>query len=91
MHVIANKIMNKNVTKIIVLETFIPAGTSSGTVQNLPWKNLRKEVVVQGNFADELEALLTDEYGLRKDYVSIQNKLDKKKKKWLSETLFKSN
>jgi hypothetical protein len=38
-------------------------------------------VVVQGNFADELEALLTDEYGLRKDYVSIQNKLDKKKKK----------
>jgi hypothetical protein len=35
-HVIANKIMNKNVTKIIVLETFIPAGTSSGTVQNLP-------------------------------------------------------
>ena len=33
------------------------------------------------NTADELEALLTGEYGLRKDYVSIQNKLDKKKKK----------
>lgn len=100
--VIADKIMNKNVTKIIGLETFIPAGTkeeevvkqihgfahelqlkfaSSGTVQNLPGKNAGKEVVVQGNFADELEALLTGEYGLRKDYVSIQNKLDKKKKK----------
>lgn len=94
--------MNKNVTKIINLETFIPAGTkedeivkqihgfahqlqlkfaSSATVQNLPGKNAGREIVIQGNFADDLEAMLIEEYGLRKDYVSVQNKLDKKKKK----------
>ena len=94
--------MNKNVTKIINLETFIPGGTkedeivkqihgfahqlqlkfaSSATVQNLPGKNAGREIVIQGNFADDLEAMLIEEYGLRKDYVSVQNKLDKKKKK----------
>ena len=67
--------MNKNVTKIIGLETFIPSNfkedevvrqihgfshylqlkfASSSTVQNLPGKNAGREIIVQGNFADDL-------------------------------------
>ena len=93
--------MNKNVTKILGLETFIPATfkedevvrqvhgfahylqvkfASSCAVQNLPGKNAGKEVVLQGNFVEELEALLVGEYGLKKECVSINNKLGKKKK-----------
>lgn len=53
---------------------------SSSTVQNLPGKNAGKEVVVQGNFVDELESMFTMEYGLKKECISIQNKLGKKKK-----------
>lgn len=93
--------MNKNVTKIIGLETFIPSDikeeevvkqihgfahqlqlkfASSATVQNLPGKNAGREIVIQGNFADELETFMQTEFGLRKDYITLQNKLGKKKK-----------
>lgn len=71
----ADKVMNKNVTKIMGIEIFIPANTkedeivkqihgfahelqlkfaSNATVQNLPGKNAGREIVIQGNFADEL-------------------------------------
>lgn len=53
---------------------------SSCSVQNLPGKNAGREIVIQGTFVDELESLLTSEYGLRKEYITIQNKLGKKKK-----------
>ena len=93
--------MNKNVTKILNLEAFIPPSTkedeavkqihgfahqlqlkfaSSANVVNLPGKNAGKEIVIQGNFADELEGILVTEYGLKKEYITIQNKLGKKKK-----------
>ena len=54
---------------------------SSATVQNLPGKNAGKEVVIQGNFVDELEGMFTTEYGIKKDCITVQNKLGKKKKK----------
>lgn len=94
--------MNKNVTKIIGLETFIPPTfkddeivkqihgfahhlqvkfASSSTVQNLPGKNAGKEVVIQGNFVDELEGLFQSEYNIKRECITIQNKLGKKKKK----------
>lgn len=63
---------------------------SSATVQNLPGKNAGKEIVVQGNFVDELEALFNAEFGIKKDYITIQNKLGKKKKNWLT-TILKSH
>ena len=72
--------MNKNVTKVIGLESFIPASfkedevvkqihgfahqlqvkfASSATVQNLPGKGAGREVVIQGNFVEELEGMFT--------------------------------
>jgi translation initiation factor 1 (eIF-1/SUI1) len=53
---------------------------SSSNVLNLPGKNAGKEIVIQGNFVDELEALFMAEFGIKKDYITIQNKLGKKKK-----------
>lgn len=46
----------------------------------MPGKNAGKEIVVQGNFVDELEALFTAEFGIKKEHITIQNKLGKKKK-----------
>jgi hypothetical protein len=67
--------MNKNVTKIIGIESFSPLSVesdelvkqihgfahllqlkfaSSANVQNLPGKNAGKEILIQGNFVDEL-------------------------------------
>lgn len=54
---------------------------SSATVQNLPGKNAGKEILVQGNFIDELEAYFVGELGIRKEYMTLQNKLGNKKKK----------
>ena len=54
---------------------------SSATVQNLSGKNAGKEVVIQGNFVDELEGMFMTEYGIKKDCITVQNKLGKKKKK----------
>ena len=94
--------MNKNVTKVIGLQTFIPATfkedevvkqihgfahqlqvkfASSATVQNLPGKNAGREVVIQGNFVDELEGMFISDYNIKKECITIQNKLGKKKKK----------
>ena len=94
--------MNKNVTKVIGLQTFIPATfkedevvkqihgfahqlqvkfASSATVQNLPGKNAGREVVIQGNFVDELEGMFMSDYSIKKECITIQNKLGKKKKK----------
>jgi hypothetical protein len=36
--------------------------------------------VIQGNFVDELETILTTEFAIKKEYITIQNKLGKKKK-----------
>ena len=53
---------------------------SSAGVQNLPGKNAGREVVLQGNFVEELEGLLVGEYGLKKECITVNNRLNKKKK-----------
>ena len=52
----------------------------SATVQNLPGKNAGREVQLQGNFLEEVESLLMQEYGVSKEHISTVNKLGKKKK-----------
>ena len=54
---------------------------SSATVQNLPGKGAGREVVVQGNFVEELEGMFMLEYGIKKECITTSNKLGKKKKK----------
>ena len=54
---------------------------SSATVQNLPGKNAGREVVIQGNFVDELEGMFMSDYNIKKECITIQNKLGRKKKK----------
>jgi translation initiation factor 1 (eIF-1/SUI1) len=53
---------------------------SSASVQNLPGKNAGKEIVIQGNFVEELQTLFSTEYGIKQEFISVQNKLGKKKK-----------
>jgi translation initiation factor 1 (eIF-1/SUI1) len=53
---------------------------SSATVQNLPGKNAGREIVIQGSFVEELEALLMTEFDIKKDCITTVNKLGKKKK-----------
>ena len=98
---IADKVTNKNVTKVSGLEQLAPSTTSpeelvkqihgfahqlqvkfasSATVQNLPGKNAGREVQLQGNFLEEVENLLVNEYGVNKDFIATQNKLGRKKK-----------
>lgn len=96
---VAEKSNNKNITKIIGLETFIVPRSEadeqingfanflkqkfacSVNVQNLPGKNAGKEIIAHGNFINELEELFTEEYKIHEDYITSQNKLDKKKKR----------
>lgn len=53
----------------------------SVNVQNLPGKNAGKEVIVHGHFINELEEMFVEEYKINEEYITSQNKLDKKKKR----------
>ena len=53
---------------------------SSSTVQNLPGRNAGREIVIQGNFLEEVESLLVDEYEVDRQHITTHNKLGKKKK-----------
>ena len=54
---------------------------SSATVQNLPGKGAGREVVIQGHFVEELEAMFMTDFGIKKECITTNNKLGKKKKK----------
>lgn len=49
-------------------------------MHNLPKKGAGKELMIQGTFIDELQEMLSEDYRIKKEYISTKNKLDKKKK-----------
>lgn len=52
----------------------------SVSAHNLPKKGAGKELMIQGNFLDEVVEMLTEDYKIKKEYITTTNKLDKKKK-----------
>eukprot|EP01016_Furgasonia_blochmanni_P000252 TRINITY_DN1001_c0_g1_i1.p1 TRINITY_DN1001_c0_g1~~TRINITY_DN1001_c0_g1_i1.p1 ORF type:complete len:729 (-),score=327.94 TRINITY_DN1001_c0_g1_i1:179-2275(-) len=90
-HLIAEKAHNKNITRIAGLETFafnINAMVTyfqvrfacSVSTHDLPGKNAGREVVVHGNFLNELIDFFTGECKIDSKHITSVNKLDKKKK-----------
>lgn len=53
---------------------------SSVSVHNVAKKGGGKEVMIQGTFIDEVADMLTEDYKIKKEFISMTNKLDKKKK-----------
>lgn len=90
-HLTAEKSHNKNVTKVVGLEKFEikPTAISSSlqlkfacsvSTHDLPGKNAGKELIVHGNFLNEMIDMLADEFKIDRKYITSQNKLEKKHK-----------
>eukprot|EP01017_Pseudomicrothorax_dubius_P039988 TRINITY_DN6206_c0_g1_i1.p1 TRINITY_DN6206_c0_g1~~TRINITY_DN6206_c0_g1_i1.p1 ORF type:complete len:359 (-),score=135.95 TRINITY_DN6206_c0_g1_i1:197-1273(-) len=88
---VAEKAHNKNITKITGLEQFgFSLATlskefqtrfaSSVSTHELPGKSAGKELVVQGNFLQDLLDYFVGECKIEAKYITSQNKLEKKKK-----------